>query len=163
VIANGLRELDRFLSILLDEVARSAGWATMDLDEIARMRNTSTKLGIVNERSGARIDGCDRLLALSRCRALLFHCDGVVRRGDRRGVPSLTLGWPCNMQEGAAVILQQGDHLIVGARQLAWIGAFYEQLGTLLLALPASGPPAPQSARTQSALLDGRVRDSAVE
>jgi hypothetical protein len=133
VIGNGLRELDRFLSILLDEVALSAGLAAMELDEIARMRNTSAKLGIVSEKSGAKIDGSDRLLALSRCRALLFYCGGVVRRGDRRGVEGLTLGWPSDMQGGAAAILQRGDQLVVGPEQLVWICSFYEQLGVLLL------------------------------
>jgi hypothetical protein len=147
MVGNGLRELDRFLSILLDEVARSAGWAPIEIDEIARMRNTSTKLDIVSEKSGTRIDGSDRLLALSRCRALLFYCGGVVRRGDRRGIVGLTLGWPSDMQDGAAAILQRGDRMIVGPDQLAWICSFYERLGSLLLELPAIGLAVPDMAR----------------
>jgi len=133
VLGNGLRELDRFLSVLLDEVAAGTGWSMEDLAPLARIRNTPNKLAAVSLRMDLQDQHDARLRALGRCRDTLFHCGGVVRRGDRRHARTLTLGWPGDMPDGGARVLQIGEHLSLGPADLAWICAFYVRIGDSLL------------------------------
>lgn len=133
VLGNGLRELDRFLSILLDEVAAGAGWSADDLAPLARIRNTPNKLAAVSLRMNIHAGHDIRLRALGRCRDTLFHCNGVVRRGDRRHARSLTLGWPSGMHADPSRVLQIGERLPLNAADLAWICAFYVRIGDSLL------------------------------
>lgn len=134
VVGNGLRELDRFLSILLDESATAAGWDAGELRMLARLRNTSAKLSSVRASLGLEASDEPRLRALGRCRDLLFHCDGVVRRGDTRDMQSLTPGWPIDGRDGLDAALQIGERLTVSPAELSWICAFYVRIGNELAA-----------------------------
>lgn len=130
VIGNGLRELDRFLNILLDEVALAAGWPSADVRALARLHNTGLKLDAVCLRLGMQRYDQARLRALGRCRATLFYCDGLVRKGDTRHVPSLTMGWPEDTaSEGTAAELPIGEYLSITGDQIAWICRFYARIG----------------------------------
>ena len=133
VLGNGLRELDRFLSVLLDEIATEAGWNAEDLAPLARLRNTANKLEAVCLRMRMEPRYAARLRALGRCRDMLFHCGGVVRRGDDRHAVTLTLGWPDDRAEGLARVLPIGERLAVSPADLAWVCAFYVRIGDGLL------------------------------
>jgi hypothetical protein len=89
VIGNGLRELDRFLNLLIDAVSDADG-----LPVRPGQRNTANKLSAYRAAKSLpnRDDG--RLRALARSRDCLFHCGGRVRRGDRRDGVAMTVGWP---------------------------------------------------------------------
>lgn len=133
VIGNGLRELDRFLSVLLDELGIAAGWAMADIGSLARIRNTPNKLETICLRMNIEGQHDVRLRALGRCRDALFHCDGVVRRGDCRHTQTLTRGWPSETLGGVSPMLRIGERLVVSPADLAWICAFYVRIGDSLL------------------------------
>lgn len=129
VIGNGLRELDRFLSVLLDEVALVLGWEEDDLWRLAGLRNTANKLGLVYDRLGLATNDLPRLRALGRCRDCLFHCGGVVRRGDVRHAPVMTVGWPEDTRgNGRGMMVALGDRLPVELPDLAWICGLYNRI-----------------------------------
>ncbi|MCW3836164.1 hypothetical protein OM513_08950 [Sphingomonas canadensis] len=89
VIGNGLRELDRFLNLLIDEAALARGLAARP-----GQRNTSNKLGAYRQWLGRPHPDAERLRALGRSRECLFHCEGRVTRGDSLDCGFLTAGWP---------------------------------------------------------------------
>ncbi len=129
MIGNGLRELDRFLSVLLDEVALATGWERAALRRLANVRNTANKFAAVHGWLGRPIDDLPRLRALGRNRDCLFHCNGVVRRGDERRASSMTVGWPIDASsDGTGARLALGESLAVSPADLAWVCAFYERI-----------------------------------
>ncbi|MBA2932903.1 hypothetical protein HZF05_02220 [Sphingomonas sp. CGMCC 1.13654] len=128
-----MRELDRFLNILLDEIAAADGWTVEDLVSLGRIRNTPNKLEAICHHMNIEAKHGARLRALGRCRDALFHCSGVVRRGDRRHTTTLTLGWPSDTAEGVPPVLDLGERLSVSQADLAWICAFYLSIGENLL------------------------------
>lgn len=89
VIGNGLRELDRFLNLLIDAVSTAQG-----LPVRPGQHNTANKLAVYRAALALPHDDGGRLRALGRSRDCLFHCGGRVRRGDRRGGLTMTIGWP---------------------------------------------------------------------
>lgn len=125
VIGNGLRELDRFLSVFLDEFAAAGGWTSEDLVSLARIRNTPNKLEAICFRMNTETGHDTRLRALGRCRDALFHCGGLIQRGDHRHSRIFTLGWPGDAAGGAPKVLDLGERFSVSAADLAWICAFY--------------------------------------
>lgn len=88
VIGNGLRELDRFLNLLIDAASDAAG-----LPDRPGQRNTANKLAAYRAALALPNDDDRRLRALGRSRDCLFHCGGRVRRGDHRDASTLTVGW----------------------------------------------------------------------
>lgn len=127
VIGNGLRELDRFLSVLLDEAAAATGRSRTDLRDLSRRRNTADKLLAVCGATILPADLVRHLSALGRCRDCLLYCDGWVRRGDSRTISTLTTGWPATAA-GAAISVAIGERLIVGSDALTWICDFYRRI-----------------------------------
>ena len=87
--ANGLRELDRFLSVLIDEVAGSVQPAGVDPTSLIRLRNTPNKLRTVRASLGLASPDHERLRALGRSRDRLFHASAPAHGIDTRLVP----GW----------------------------------------------------------------------
>ena len=131
VIANGLRELDVFLNILIDEV--SLGHS---LPARPGQRNTANKLRNLRDALGLPHEDHERLLALGRSRECLFHCSGRVGRGDTRQAPALTLGW--TKGEGAGRSLTQvpvGGTIVVSRADIESVCHFYRGLAEDL-ALP---------------------------
>lgn len=89
VIGNGLRELDRFLNLLIDAASNAEG-----LPVRPGQHNTANKLSAYRAAKSLPHDDGDRLRALGRSRDCLFHCGGRVGRGDRRDGIAMTVGWP---------------------------------------------------------------------
>ncbi|MDB5737980.1 MAG: hypothetical protein JWO65_1648 [Sphingomonas bacterium] len=125
VIGNGLRELDRFLNLLLDEVAAVLGLPNRSV--FVRQRNTANKLRAIERAMACPSGDAERLRAIGRARDALFHCAGIVRRADDRGGDRMTMGWraPC---------VAVGDPIAVGAIELASICRFYDRIARRLIA-----------------------------
>jgi hypothetical protein len=121
VIGNGLRELDRFLNILIDEAA-----CRRHLPIAPRQRNTANKLQEFWSKIGVPSDGLVRLRALGRSRDCLFHCDGIARRADVDDTRVMTLGWPG--KNGLLQTARLGSAINVKQTDLQSVRAFYNQL-----------------------------------
>lgn len=132
VIGNSLRELDRFLSLLIDEVAQSV----LPAEEQAgflRQRNTPNKLQALRAAMAMPSPDHARLRAIGRSRDCLFYCGGIVRRGDRRGEPTLTPGW--RLSSGLDRRLIMGDRLEIGGENLSELCEFYDAVVVDLLGI----------------------------
>ncbi|MBO9624373.1 MAG: hypothetical protein J7500_16820 [Sphingomonas sp.] len=140
VIGNGLRELDRFLNVLIDEASLRIG-----LPVVAGQRNTANKLRAFRAADGAACATDEvRLRALGRSRDCLFHCGGIVTRADARGGTRMTAGWagPCAPLRSFAI----GEELVLSAGELAGVCAFYESLAAEVVASAARSLTAPRTA-----------------
>lgn len=132
VIGNSLRELDGFLNLLIDEIARSV----LPADEqvaFRRLRNTPNKLQAVRAAMAMPSPDHARLRAIGRSRDCLFHCGGIVRRGDGRGESTMTPGWFLSDRRGPR--LAMGDTLYIGRHHLAELCAFYDAVVADLLGI----------------------------
>lgn len=127
VLGNGLRELDRFLNLLIDAVAGARG-----LSLPAHERNTANKLARLRALLGVPNADHARLVALGRSRDCLFHCDGLVRRGDAPGDGAMTAGWP---MPGEARLRRVaiGERLSLSGAELDEICAYYRVIAARLL------------------------------
>lgn len=114
-LANGFRELDGFLRLLLDEVAPVPA---------ARRRNTANRLGALE--TGAA-DG-RRLRAIGRSAACLFHCAGWVRRPDLPAGGWMTAGWPDRDGDDLRRY-SLGDRLRPDGGEVADVCAFFLRVG----------------------------------
>lgn len=133
VIGNGLRELDRFLNLLIGEAAHCRGIA-LPGDE----RNTANKLARL--RHALRVPDPDhaRLVALGRSRDCLFHCSGTVRRGDGRGAAVMTIGW--RGKGGRLRRIPVGTEMAVSSADLFEVSLYYLDIADRLLAEAGSIP-----------------------
>ena len=125
VIANGLRELDRFLNLLIDEARRVAG-----LPIFTHQRNTANKFTADDFQYRHSLADYERLRALGRSRECLFHCQGRVLRGDRADAERMTAGWP--EIPGTVTPLRRfalGSEMSVSQQDLADVAVFYRRLG----------------------------------
>jgi hypothetical protein len=127
VIGNGLRELDRFLSLLLDEVAAVIAPPGLDRARFRRQRNTANKLRTIRSAMARPSPDHDRLLAIGRSRDCLFHCGGIVRRGDGGAAMYMTAGWP-------SPLFAIGERLTIDAQDLHSVCRFYRHVAADLLA-----------------------------
>ena len=126
VIGNGLRELDRFLNILLDETMTSHG-----LKARPDQRNTANKWSHFNNWRGAPPSHERRLRALGPSRNCLFYCAGRINRGDSCMTPIFTAGWPASPQcESTLRRFRVGERLEISATNLAETCAFYRMIAT---------------------------------
>jgi hypothetical protein len=83
-IGNSLRELDRFLSVLIDEVAAAIEPTGLDRAAFSQQRNTANKLRTIRTAMALPSPDDQRLRAIGRDRDCLFHCAEIRRYGDRR-------------------------------------------------------------------------------
>jgi len=135
VIGNGLRELDRFLNLLIDEAAHALGRPAFP-----GQRNTANKLNGLYASFGLAPRDDARMRALGRSRECLFHCDGRVLRGDLRDGVRLTLGWPeVPGTDSPLRCVAIGETMVVAREDLADIAAFYRRLGSELCAVAIAG------------------------
>jgi hypothetical protein len=132
-LANCLRELDRFLHGLLDELGASAGHVVRE-----DQRNTANKLRAYRvPAAGGALASADeaRLRALGRSSACLIHCNGWVRRPDVAGGDTMTVGW--HEASGPALARYTlGTRLAPGAAEIIDVCGFYDRLGDRLLLTP---------------------------
>ncbi len=136
VIGNGLRELDRFLNLLIDAVSNAEG-----LPVRPGQHNTANKLSAYRAAMALPNDDDRRLRALGRSRDCLFHCGGRVRRGDRRDGMTMTVGWP--ERPGCDVPLDRvtiGQQLTVTRGNLDDVCRFYRRIAHELCSVVSSAP-----------------------
>lgn len=106
--------------------ARLLGNALRELDQF--LRNLADVVDIAGDSEAPHRP---RLHALSRSRACLFHCEGVVRRPDQRGGGWMTAGWSTS---GAALDqIPLGDFLRPTGADLRSICRFYDRLAADLV------------------------------
>lgn len=127
VIGNGLRELDRFLQLLVLAIAAARGIALPEQE-----RHTANLVARLREALGVADPDRARLLALGRTRDCLFHCGGLVRRGDARGGAVMTIGWH-GAGGGTLLRVAVGERLDPSARELLDICLYYRALAARLL------------------------------
>ncbi|MEP9361278.1 hypothetical protein [Sphingomonas sp. KR3-1] len=141
VIGNGLRELDRFLQHLLQALAATRGIALPE-----RERNTANKVARLRELLGVADPDRARLLALGRTRDCLFHCGGLVRRGDARDGGAMTIPW---RGAGSAALrrVPLGERLELSAAELLEICHYYRALALRLFNEAGVVVPARRSIR----------------
>ena len=144
VTANALRELDRFLNLLVDATAHRAGVATR-LDQ----RHTPNKLAALRRSLGMADQDHDQLLSVGRVRDCLFHCAGLVRRADHRHGQQLTLAWRRSDPHATATVAL-GGRLALTARDLLAICRLYRRVGTALLTDAPAGLSAPTAERSRA-------------
>ncbi|WP_066806249.1 hypothetical protein [Sphingomonas asaccharolytica] len=138
VIGNGLRELDRFLNLLIDAASTAEG-----LPVHPGQRNTANKLAAYRTAKSLPNDDDARLRALGRSRDCLFHCGGRVRRGDRRGAMAMTVGWPARAGYGSALdSVMVGQDLNVTRGDLDDVCLFYREIARDLCGGVGRGPDA---------------------
>ncbi len=122
-IGNGLRELDRFLSLLIDEVAAVVAPAGLDRAAFARQRNTANKLRTIRAAMALPSPDHDRLRTIGRTRDGLFHCAAMVRQGDAT---------PCPRRRAHA------ERLTPDAAALVRLCAAYDRIAAELMAACAA-------------------------
>jgi hypothetical protein len=88
LIGNALRELDRFLNLLIDAAAASVAPPGIDRAAFGRQRNTANKLYALRAAMTLPSPDHERLRRIGRLRECLFHCAEIVRHGDRRVAPA---------------------------------------------------------------------------
>lgn len=135
MLGNGLRELDRFLSVLIDEVAAAT---TLDADRLALLRsrrNTANKLRMLHDTLGRGSPDHRRLRALGRSRDCLFYCGGTVRRADNRQGASMTAGWPARSTANGMALARSplGSRLQIDHHDIDDICRFYDRIADELL------------------------------
>lgn len=135
VLGNGLREIDRFLSLLIDAVADALALCPVTRTSLARQHNTARKLATLRTAMALANPDDAALRAIGRSRACLFHTGGIVRAGSPRSMP--TRGWADpdeRRDDQPATGLAIGSPLPVSALDLHRIGQFYDRIATDLLA-----------------------------
>ena len=118
---NRLRELDRFLSVLLDEAALRHGGPGHDRRAFARQRNTPRKLIAVARMMDLDGPSIPRLRAIGRISACLHHCSGVIHAPALRN--------DLRLATGRDVIDDEYPRLFLSAESIAAICHFYRQIG----------------------------------
>ena len=134
VIGNALRELDRFLSLLIDAAALHLDVAARDRATLAAAHNTARKLGLIRHhlRLGHPDDAA--LRSIGRMRACLFHTAGIVRAGNPRSTPTAGWGDPGRaLPTPAPMRLAIGLRIDVTTTDLARICHFYDRIADDLL------------------------------
>jgi len=122
---NRLHELDRFLSVLIDEVATLQGLPSEDTHFFFRMRNTPEKLRRLKAGSTACRESGQRLRAVGRISAYLRYCrDGLPRPRLARDIGIAAGEGVCETMACSAV----GPSLMIS------ITGLYRAIGNRLLA-----------------------------
>lgn len=126
VLGNSLRELDRFLNLLIHEVALWRG-IILPREEY----NTANKLSRFRGILGLDDPDHARLSALGRSRECFVHCGGTVRTADVQGGTAMTAGW-----HGDAGLRRfaVGEELMLSPGEMAQVCRFYVSIADGLLA-----------------------------
>jgi hypothetical protein len=130
VVGNGLRELDRFLSLLLDAAADGIDAADLDRSAFARQNNVANKIDLFYRLAGGTPPDVRRLRAIGRVRACLHHCRGIVH--DSRLWEDLRLA---TGSDPSMDLAKAAERLNISFVELSEICRFYAQCGDDLIAL----------------------------
>jgi hypothetical protein len=143
---NALRELDRFLNLLIDAASVRVGMAAGP-----DRRHAPNKLGALSAAIGGDVGfdaelAADRtlLMAVGRVRDCLHHCGGVVMRPGGFAATSGGLSWSGERYVGRTddVFVPVGDALPLSARDLLMICGTYRRVARAVVALGMSVPSA---------------------
>jgi hypothetical protein len=126
VIGNGLRELDRFLCLLLDEAMRGVAPLCFDHRGYARRTNAAAKLRDFHKLAGIAAADEQRLRAIGRVRDCLHHCRGIVHDPALYG----DLGRAARAAPNGG-----GPRLQIAFDDLAGICNFYAECGAVVRAV----------------------------
>ncbi len=129
MIGNRLRELDRFLSVLIEDVAAGSAPPEHDRKGFARLRNTPMKLRVVEDMFATGADDDARLRAIGRIAACLHHCKGQIHTASIHDDVLIARG----SEKGPAT--PQKSRLLVDPQTLLAICSFYRGIGDRLLTL----------------------------
>jgi hypothetical protein len=132
VVGNGLRELDRFLGLLLDAAADAVSNPEFDRQGFSRLSNVANKLDAFYRLAGLTgmaARDAERLRAIGRVRSCLHHCRGVVH--DPSVWDDLRVATDIR---SCAEYSKTPDRLTVSFAELAQICRFYAQVGSGLVA-----------------------------
>ncbi|ABQ70980.1 hypothetical protein HY78_01925 [Rhizorhabdus wittichii DC-6] len=134
---NRLHELDRFLSVLIDEAASLLNGPRRDARLFARMRNTPEKLRRLGTVAALHGAVGQRLGAIGRICAYLRHCgDGVHRSGLARDI-QLAGG----RTDGGRTIAETPMGLYLEPPTIVAIAGLYRLVGdALLLSVDGTAP-----------------------
>lgn len=130
-VANCLRELDTFLKGVLNEVAPTRIGQPREHNAANRVERLLSATTPAPTLTTLRMPGvttdADRLRALGRSRACLWHCHGLVRRADRPEVAWMSAGW-CASGSTRLRRYDVGERMRPDGRELAGVAAFYHDL-----------------------------------
>lgn len=126
-VGNCLAELDRFLHVLMDELAPGLGVAASP-----EQRNTANKIARLTPLAGRSRSDQLRLRALGRSRACLTRCGGLMRRADSPGGSWMTAGWR-GPDEDALRRYAMGDRLRPTGADVADVARFYDGVAAALV------------------------------
>jgi|GEM_PF-909619 len=131
MVGNRLRELDRFLSVLIDETALCLGSLSHEPRSFARLRNTPNKLRLIEAMIGVEGEDDVRLRAIGRIGACLLHCSGSIH-----AEPSLRrdILLADGDTAGLSFLTDAACRLRLAPRTLVSICQFYGSIGNRLLA-----------------------------
>jgi len=134
MVGNCLRELDRFLSVCMDETALHLD-ASGPLDSaFPRLRNTPNKLRLVEARIGAMTSRHVRLRAIGRISACLHHCSGHIHDPGLHGDVALAHGAGWDVMPPMEPPRTEMGKLNLTGSTIIRIGAFYREIAEDLLA-----------------------------
>ena len=128
LLGNRLLELDRFLSVLIDEILGAVAGADGQGAASPSLRNTARKLHQLDIMAGS--DDA-RLRAIGRIAAIFRHCDGVIHNVAIHDDMRLAEG----LQPLAVNIGERGARLHMTPLTIVAICDFYREIGGRLLAL----------------------------
>lgn len=128
LLGNRLRELDRFLSVLIDETLCVTTGGGGDRAAARDVRNTARKLRQLDIMAGP--DDA-RLRAIGRIAAVFRHCDGLIHNVSIHDDMRLADG----LQPLAASMGERGTRLHMAPMTIVAICDFYREIGGRLLAL----------------------------
>ena len=126
VTANRIRELDRFLAVLLNDTAGQISGAGHDAELFDRISNTSKKLLAVEQLVGMAAADHDRLRAMGRIAARMRGPSHHWRAASLIADMGIAGG---GETEGAKKDLSHGKAVIPLSLNLATISSFYEDIG----------------------------------
>ena len=126
VTANRIRELDRFLAVLLNDTAGQISGAGHDAEMFDRISNTSKKLLAVEQLAGMAAADHDRLRAMGRIAARLRGPSHHWRAASLIADMGIAGG---EIKEGGKADLSHGKAVIPLSLNLATISSFYQDIG----------------------------------
>jgi hypothetical protein len=128
LLGNRLRELDRFLSMLIDETLCATTGDGGERAAWPHVRNTARKLRQLDIMAGP--DEA-RLRAIGRITAVFRHCDGLIHNVAIHDDMRLANG----LHPLAASMGERGERLHMAPMTIVAICDFYREIGGRLLAL----------------------------
>ena len=137
VVGNGLRELDRFLCLLLDEAVGGISPPTFDRAAFGRQRNAANKLRAFHRIAGLDAPDGERLRAIGRVRDCLHHCRGIVHDEAVHADLHFASATPASDR------MSDTPRLSISFDALARICQFYGETGTGLMQVLRDNPRIP--------------------